>query len=95
MKLFTILCLATAAFAQTGPRQADRQTPWGVAHAKATDAVVITAVEADGVVRFSRLGPFGTYRWTKREAELTVEEKAALVRARADASNTKPRQEQQ
>ena len=77
-----------------------RKTPWGVARMEdkpadnaaaapqqpAADATAgIKASEEGNVIHFERPGPFGTYKWQKKESELDESERAALERSRANA----------
>jgi hypothetical protein len=77
-----------------------RKTPWGVARLedKPSDkdaaaqqappvdpSAGIKVSEEGNMIRFERPGPFGTYRWQKKESELDESERAALERSRATA----------
>jgi hypothetical protein len=75
-----------------------RKTPWGVARmedkpadnaaaappqpADATAGIKVT--EEGSVIHFERPGPFGQYKWQKKESELDETERAALERSRAN-----------
>ena len=74
-----------------------RQTPFGVARFEdkpqsARPAAALTgydevrAFDAGDSVRFTRPGPFGTYQWQSRKAELTEMERAAWQREQARAA---------
>jgi hypothetical protein len=77
-----------------------RKTPWGVARmedkpadntaaapqaAPADTTAGIKVTEEGSVIHFERPGPFGAYRWQKKESELDDSERAALERSRANA----------
>jgi hypothetical protein len=53
----------------------------------AQPAIRVEAVSGE-TVKFSRLGPFGTYRWERKSSELTEDEREAL-----EKSGKKPLQE--
>src|SRR5436190_3024887 len=68
-----------------------RKTPFGLARLEDKPAdspaaaaptpsagMATTATEDGDMVRFERPGPFGTYRWQKKKAELDADEQAAL-----------------
>jgi hypothetical protein len=59
------------------------------------DLASMTAVDAGDSVRFTRRGPFGDYRWTKKKADLDETEKAVWNRdlakkQQADAQESRP-----
>ena len=52
-----------------------------------------TAVEDGDLVRFSRPGPFGTYKWSKKKDQLDADERSVWNREReraADKNERKP-----
>jgi hypothetical protein len=85
-----------------GKRWIYRETPFGIsrmeeqapaaasplAAARAADpSAGVTAKEDGDSIHFTRPGPFGTYKWTKKKGELNEEEEAVWKRERAE---TKP-----
>ena len=74
-----------------------RKTPFGVAKIEDKPAPApaisdemryanVKATEDGGVIRFERPGPFGTYKWERKKAELNEMEQAAWNREKARAS---------
>ena len=73
------------------------QTPFGIARKEDTGEPLRKKLQEDrgmqGVkitedgdsLKFEREGPFGTYKWTKKKAELSDEEKAAWQRQKEQA----------
>ena len=69
-----------------------RKTPFGIARiedkpaeetAKKDLDANVKATEAGDVIRFERPGPFGTYKWERKKAELTETEQAIWNREKA------------
>jgi len=46
----------------------------------------VNITDAGDSLHFERSGPFGTYKWDKKKADLTAEEKAAWEHQKPDAS---------
>jgi hypothetical protein len=82
-----------------------RPTPFGIAKIEDKDALAAkkdepdhsmdnVKITADGdSVKFERPGPFGTYKWEKKKADLDAGEKAAWEREKAKTAapdKTKP-----
>jgi hypothetical protein len=85
-----------------------RRTPFGVsrwedrqdgAERAAADADknrldATTAVEDGELIRFSRPGPFGAYKWSKKKDELDAEERSVWEREQGRAAKTDERKTQ-
>jgi hypothetical protein len=84
-----------------GKRWIYRQTPFGIARiedkaspeadrqaaeSEAAQLAATTAVEDGDVIRFTRPGPFGLYRWTKKKSELNEQERAVWKREQERAA---------
>jgi hypothetical protein len=76
-----------------GKRWLYRETPFGIARMedkpappaaerKAEEGDATTAVEDGDVIHFTRPGPFGVYKWSKKKSELNEQEKSAWNRQR-------------
>ena len=75
---------------ESGKRWLYRKTPFGVARWEDKQEQTeqsgkaqldsATAVEDGDVIRFSRPGPFGEYKWTKKKDELDAEERRVWER---------------
>jgi hypothetical protein len=91
-----------------GKRWIYRRTPFGVsrwedkqegAERSATGAekdqlAATTAVEDGDVVRFSRPGPFGTYKWSKKKDQLDAEEQSIWKREQERAAKSNERKQE-
>ena len=74
-----------------------RKTPFGIARiedkpeAKTAEPAPdrdanVKATESGDVIRFERPGPFGTYKWERKKADLTESEQAIWTREKSKAA---------
>ncbi len=74
-----------------------RKTPFGVSRAEDVPDKKppketfdnVTATEDGDVIRFERPGPFGTYKWQTKKADLSEMEKAVWEREKTKAAAAK------
>jgi hypothetical protein len=88
-----------------GKRWNYRRTPFGVSRwedkdeqadrtassADAANLEATTAVEDGDLIRFSRPGPFGTYKWSRKKTELDAGEQAVWKRQQEQDEKTDER----
>ena len=81
-----------------------RKTPFGLSRAEEKPSAApetpapppgagMTATAEGDTIHFERPSPFGVYRWDKKKADLTDDERAALERSQSSPETAKAKQE--